>query len=62
MNVVNTKEVWWVLGDSDRPFLWRTKEDAEKYARELFPDESPDTRYARIYYKEVFSYETVKGE
>jgi hypothetical protein len=55
------KEVWWVLGDSDRPYLWRTKEDAEKYARELFPDESPDSRYARIYCKEVFSYDTVKG-
>lgn len=58
-------QVWYVQGESDLsvdpdkpgPTLWETKEDAEKYARYLFPDEDPDTRYARIYYREVTTWE-----
>ena len=50
-------DVWYVQGESDVPTLWETKEDAEKYARYLFPDEDPDTRYARIYFREVITWE-----
>lgn len=53
-------EVWFVLGDDDEsvmPILWRTKMDAEIYARRMYPDESPDTRYARIYSEKILSYD-----
>ena len=50
-------QVWYVQGESDLPTLWETEEDAEKYARYLFPDEAPDMRYARIYYREVTTWE-----
>lgn len=43
--------VWYVQGaepEQPWPILWATKELAERYARAMFPDESPDTRYARI--------------
>jgi hypothetical protein len=33
--------------------LLKTKIEAERYARELFPEESEDSRYARIYCKSV---------
>lgn len=51
-------EVWYVQGeyppDMRRwPTLFDTKLAAEKYARQLFPDEDPDKRYARIYCIEV---------
>ena len=53
--------VWLVWGDPNAidgmPCLWETKLDAERYARECFPDMHPDLRYARIYYKEVMNYE-----
>ncbi len=55
-----TKEVWYVLSDDDEcivPFLWRTKTDAEIYARRMYPDESPDRRYARIYSESILSYD-----
>ena len=44
--------VWFVKGDPDNLVL-STKLCAETLARILFPDESPDYRYARIYYKPV---------
>jgi len=53
-------EVWFVLGDDDdssMPNLWRTKKDAEVYARRMYPDESPDKRYARIYFERILSYD-----
>ena len=53
-------EVWFVLGDDedgDMPTLWRTKMDAEIYARRMYPDESPDRRYARIYSEQILSYD-----
>jgi hypothetical protein len=55
-------EVWGVLGDpdddeGDMPHLWRTKKDAEVYARRMYPDESPDKRYARIYFERILSYD-----
>lgn len=50
-------EVWYVHGDPyavDRwPTLFATKLAAEAYARECFPDEDPDKRYARVMYREV---------
>jgi len=47
-----TIEVWFVRGaDPDRsiPVLFTTKMGAEMYARLEFPNEDPDTRYARIH-------------
>ena len=51
-----TDVVWYVQGDGNN-LLWKTKMDAEMYARELFPDEPAHYRYARIMYTEVHSYE-----
>jgi len=53
-------EIWYVNegeGFHLVPHVFETKMEAEQYARELFPDETEDERYARIYYKEVVSYE-----
>jgi hypothetical protein len=36
------------------PVLFATKMAAEMYARLEFPNESPDTRYARIFYRSVW--------
>jgi hypothetical protein len=54
-------KIWFVVGDPDRdmPNLWQTKMDAEKFARELFPEEPEDKRYARIRYAVVIDYEGV---
>jgi len=51
-------QVWYVSGDDTdfgKPQLWMYKMDAEKHARELYPDESEDSRYARIFYRRVFT-------
>ena len=51
-------EVWYVSGDDTdfgRPQLWMYKIEAEAYARELYPDEDESSRYARIFYRRVFS-------
>lgn len=52
-------EVWYVRGEDPPgwPTLFDTKYLAEKYARELFPGEDEDQRYARIYYREVYTQE-----
>ena len=53
-------EVWFVSDDdedSGMPNLWRTKTDAEIYARRMYPDEAPDKRYARIYSEKIMSYD-----
>jgi len=50
-------QVWYVLGEENPFTLWETKEDAEKCARYLFPDENPDVRYARVYCREVTTWE-----
>lgn len=53
--------VWFVsVEGEDSPPLFHTKIDAESYARELFPNEDPYKRYARIYYREVHTYEGEK--
>ena len=39
---------WYVQGAEDRVFEYKI--NAETYARERFPDESAESRYARIYY------------
>lgn len=49
-------EVWYVQGadpDLACPMLFSVKMRAEEYAREKFPDESPDRRYSRILCKSV---------
>lgn len=55
------EQVWYVQGDPDVmgqwPNLFGTKEAAERYAREVFPDESEDRRYARIFYRVVLERE-----
>lgn len=52
--------VWYVAdGQGYIPTLFDTKEAAEKWARMLFPDESPSQRYARVYYREVMTLEEV---
>ena len=55
-------EIWYV--DEGEGFdlvahVFETKIEAEKYARELFPDEDEDVRYARIYCKPVVSFKEV---
>ena len=53
-------EIWYANEGAEFhlvPHVFETKMEAERYARELFPDETEDERYARIYYKEVVSYE-----
>ena len=57
-------KVWFVVGEPDEeyremPNLWQTKMDAEKFARECFPDEPEDQRYSRIRYAVVINYEGV---
>ena len=53
-------EIWYVNEGNGGfhlvPHVFETKMEAERYARELFPDETEDERYARIYYKEVVSF------
>ena len=51
------KEVWYVQGEEPNgwPTLFEDKILAEKYARDLFPNEDEDKRYARIYYREVYT-------
>lgn len=51
-------EVWYVQGDEDE-LLFLTKMDAELFARHLFPDEHPDARYARIFFRQVYTFQTV---
>lgn len=58
------EEVWYVVGEPDLnlelaavPTLWLTKLDAERYARECFPNEDEQRRYARIRYRRVYSYD-----
>lgn len=63
------KQVWFVQGAdpySPMPVLFATKLAAEIYARQEFPNEDPDTRYARVFYKSVWEEsdltETNEGE
>jgi hypothetical protein len=53
-------EVWFVLGDDDEdvmPTLWRTKKDAQIYARRMYPDESAYQREMRIGSERLLSYD-----
>ena len=54
-NMRATQEVWFVSGCEDG-YLFESKLDAEIYAREIFPEESEDKRYARIYFKTVYEF------
>ena len=52
-------EIWYVNegeGFHLVAHVFETKVEAERYARELFPEESEDERYSRIYSKEVVSF------
>ena len=53
------KQIWYVQGDDTNSLRWpnffESKEDAERMARHLFPDEDEYQRYARIYYRELFT-------
>ena len=53
--------VWYVQGDEDNTLL-ASKIDAETWARELFPDEDVDKRYARIYSRNVYTFEKENGQ
>jgi hypothetical protein len=49
--------VWYVLGadpGATVPELFFNKMLAEMYAKEMFPHEKPDQRYARVYFRRVF--------
>ena len=52
-------EIWYV-NEGEGFYLvehvFETKIEAERYARELFPDEDERTRYARIHCKPVVSF------
>ena len=55
--------VWYVQGDREaggKPLLWQNKEDAERWARDIYPYESPAERYARIFYVVSHSYADYK--
>lgn len=57
------KAVWYVQGadtSSPMPVLFDTKMLAEIYARHVWPDASPDERYARIFYKSVWEESDMK--
>jgi hypothetical protein len=50
--------VWYVNENQGGwPELFDTKEAAEQYARLLFPNESNEIRYSRIFYRVVYQYE-----
>lgn len=44
--------LWCATGMSE---FFLSKEDCERALRLVYPDEHPDTRYARIYYKELWA-------
>jgi hypothetical protein len=51
------KAIWYVQGvdpDARFPEFFDTKLGAEIFARETFPTEDPDTRYARIFFRRVW--------
>lgn len=51
------KQVWFVMGadpSDEIPVLFTTKMGAEIYARTLWPDVDPHTRYARVRYRSVW--------
>lgn len=52
---MNPTIVWYVAGDNETacPALFSTKDHAEYHARALFPDESADHRYSRIFFTVV---------
>ena len=55
MQQATAGQVWFIRGDEySTPFA--TKIDAEIAARLAFPDETPQARYARIYYRDVVQF------
>lgn len=59
------KQVWYVQGadpEARFPEFFATKMAAEMYARDLFPQECPDQRYARIFHRNVWEEADMKEE
>ena len=50
-------QVWYVQGDEER-YFFAHKIDAERYARLLFPAEDSYKRYARIFYRTVYTFDS----
>jgi len=63
MNKLKNTDYIWYVNEGEGFHLvdqvFEKKIQAEKYARALFPDESEDSRYARIYCKPVVSFKEV---
>jgi hypothetical protein len=64
---MNMKTVWYVAGDPEAdgalfPTFFDSKEAAEFYARLCFPDENPDSRIARIYYRLLWTLKDLQEE
>ena len=51
-------ELWWIIGSYSWVY-YPTKLEAEKAARQLFPDEPIDKREARVRYKKFVSMEAL---
>lgn len=60
------KTVWYIQGEEGTetrvPTLFDSKEAAERYARLLFPDESPDKRYMRVMFRSVHTLNDLQKE
>jgi hypothetical protein len=56
--------IWYVSGDNKSacPALFSTKEGAEIRARELFPNESAERRYSRVFYTTLDKWATQPQE
>ena len=53
-------EVYWVYEDDDEcdlPTLWRTRKDAQIYAKRMYPHESAERREMRINSEQIMSYD-----
>ena len=51
----NAGEMWEVIGDPHRA-LFHVKDEAEKWAREVFPTETSMRRYARVQYRTILKF------
>lgn len=58
MDVKSEGWVWFVKG-TEEDGCFTTKTGAEAFARMMFQDEDPSTRYARIYYRNLWKMEGV---
>ena len=58
-------QVWFVTGEDMKgryvPTLLDNKETAERYARMMFPNDTADMRYARIYSRDILTMSDLNG-